>query len=129
MEKVPYLRRLMKEVDDAANFFIMDNPIPSATTLFVQHISYEDRTNGVDAVRIGRGKDVADPHWWEEQLTVAVNTVRWMTKEQHIVPEGQRVILRFDGATVADMLYVEIEGYLTRKVHSIKPIKPTPRTP
>jgi len=123
MEKIPYVKSLTETCDDAVSDFILDAPIPSGSTLFVQHISVEDRTTLAAAVRIGRGTDELNPHWWEEQLTIAVNTVRWMEKEQHIVLEGQRVILRVDGATVGDLLFVEIEGYLTEKVKSSGPFK------
>ena len=128
MEKIPYLRSLNVEVDNAATFFILDSRIPSGSTLFVQHISFEDRTNGVDAIRIGRGKDEFEPHWWEEQLTIVAATVRWMDKEQHIVPEGERVILRLDGSTLADHIFVEIEGYLTRKITGAKSFLSRKRT-
>jgi len=114
--------------DDATTFFILDNPIPSGSYLFVQAISVEDRTSGADAVRFGRGKDQYEPHWWEEQLTIALNTVRWLEKELHIVPEGQRVILRVDGATLGDHIHVHIEGYLTGKVRGTKPYRDRPRS-
>lgn len=127
MEKIPYLRTLVAECDNAATFFILDNPIPSGSYLFVQHISIEDRTSGADAVRFGRGTDENAPHWWEEQLTLVVNVIRWMEKEQHIVPEGQRVILRVDGATLGDRIFVEIEGYLTGKVKGSRPYRDRPR--
>lgn len=116
MEKIPYLRSLRELCDDAATFFIMDEPIPSGSRLFVQAISVEDETSGADAVRFGRGKDETEPHWWEEQRTVAVGTVRYVEKEIHIVPDGQRVILQVDGAEVGDIIRVEIEGYLTDKI-------------
>ena len=121
MEKIPYTRSLKVVCDNAANFFILDDPVPSGARLFVQHISIEDRTTLAAAVRFGRGKDENEPHWWEEQLTIVVNTVRWMTKEQHMVPDGQRVLLRLDGATVGDRIWVEIEGYMAPKVLSDGP--------
>jgi len=127
MEKIPYLKSLKAACDDAVTFFILDEPVHSGARLFVQHISFEDRTTLAAAVRVGRGTNENEPHWWEEQLTIVVNTVRWMTKEQHIVPDGQRVILRVDGATVGDRIYVEIEGYLTPKVVSDRPFKRQPR--
>lgn len=128
MEKIPYVKPLTAVVDNDAQYFIMDNPIPSGCYLFVQSISFEDRTTGADAVRFGKGKDESDLHWWEEQLTVVANTIRWLEKELHIVPEGERVILRVDGATEADRLHVLIEGYLTGKVKGRGPYKPTDRT-
>lgn len=127
MEKVPYTKSLKAACDNAATFFILDDPVPSGARLFVQHISVENRTTLAAAVRFGRGKDAAEPHWWEEQLTVAVNTVRWMEKEQHIVPDGQRVILRMDGATLGDRIHVEIEGYMAPKVLSAGPFTREPR--
>ena len=128
MEKIPYVKSLTETCDNAVSDFILDAPIPSGSTLFVQHISVEDRTTLAAAVRIGRGTDELNPHWWEEQLTIVVNTVRWMEKEQHIVPEGQRVIVRVDGATLGDLFFVEIEGYLTAKVKSARPFQSRDRT-
>ena len=115
MEKIPYTRSLVAVCDNAVHFFILDHPVPSGARLFVQHISVEDRTTLAAAVRFGRGTDQLEPHWWEEQLTIAVNTVRWMEKELHIVPDGERVIVRVDGATLGDRIHVEIEGYLAPK--------------
>jgi len=128
MEKIPYLKTPSVLCDNAVQFFILDDPVPSGARLFVQHISFENRTSGADAVRIGRGTDEGSPHWWEEQLQIVVNTVRWMDKEQHIVPDGQRVILRYDGATLGDRIHVEIEGYLTGKVLGAKSYKDIKRT-
>ena len=128
MEKIPYTRSLSVLCDDAVQFFIMDNPAPSSSTLFVQHISIEDRTTLAAAVRFGRGTNENDVHWWEEQLTIVVNTVRWMEKELHIVPEGQRVIIRVDGATVGDRIFAEIEGYMTVKIKGRGPYKARDRT-
>ena len=128
MEKIPYTKSLVGLCDSAVQFFILDDPIKSGSMLFVQHISVENRTSGADAVRFGRGKDQHEPHWWEEQLVLVVNVVRWTEKELHIVPDGQRVILRVDGATVGDMIHVEIEGYLTAKIEGGAPFRHRKRT-
>ena len=123
MEKIPYLRSLRAVSDDAVTFFMVTEPVPSSMWLFIQHTSEENRTTNFDAVRIGRGKDVNDPHWWEEHVTCLVDVLYWQDKILHFVPEGERVIFRFDGTTVGDRLFVEVEGYTTPKVESREPFR------
>jgi len=128
MEKIPYLRFLRAVSDDAVQFFMVTEPVPSSMWLFVQSTVEENRTNNFDAVRVGRGKDIHEPHWWEEHVTCLVNVLYWQDKEMHYVPEGERVIFRFDGTTVGDRLHVEVEGYTTPKVESRAPFKTRKRT-
>ncbi len=127
MEKIPYLRSLRAVSDDAVNFFMVTDPMPSSMWLFVQNTSEENRDNNFDAVRVGRGRDVNNPHWWEEHVTCLANVLYWQDKELHFVNEGERVIFRFDGTTVGDRLFVEVEGYLVEKVKSRAPFKPHDR--
>ena len=123
MEKIPYLRSLSAACDNAVNFFMVTEPIPSGMWLFVQNTTEENRTTNFDAIRVGRGKDSGSPHWWEEHVTCLVNVLYWQDKELHFVPEGERVIFRFDGCTVDDELFCEVEGYLTEKVIGTRPFK------
>ncbi len=118
MEKIPYLRSLKAVSDDAVNFFMVTEPIPSSMWLFVQNTVEENRTTNFDAVRVGRGTSLLEPHWWEEHVTCLVNVLYWQDKELHFVREGERVIFRFDGTTVGDELFVEVEGYTVEKVES-----------
>ena len=127
MEKIPYLRSLTAVSDGAANFFMVTEPIPSSMWLFLQHTSEEDRTTNFDAVRVGYGTDELNPHWWEEHVTCLVNVLYWMDKELHFVPEGHRVIFRFDGTTAGDRLFCEVEGYTVEKVLSREPFRPRTR--
>jgi len=128
MEKIPYLKTLRAVSDDAVNFFMVTKPVPSSTWLFVQGASMENRTTNFDAVRVGRGKDIHEPHWWEEHVTCLVDVLYWLGKELHFVPEGERVIFRFDGTTVADELICEVEGYTIEKLISGGRFKPQHRT-
>ena len=128
MEKIPYLRHLRAVSDDAVNFFMMTEPMPSSTWLFVQNTSEENTDTNFDAVRVGRGTDENDPHWWEEHVTCLVDVLYWQDKELHFVPEGQRVIFRFDGTTVGDHLRCEVEGYTVEKVESRAPYRPRKRS-
>ena len=123
MEKIPYLRSLSGLCDNAVQYFIVTEPLPSSTWLFVQHTSEENRDNNFDAVRIGRGTNTAQPHWWEEHVTCLANVLYWQDRVLHFVPEGERVIFRFDGATVGDHLFVEVEGYTVEKRLGAKPFK------
>ena len=127
MEKIPYLRSLRAVCDNAVNFFMITEPIPSSMRLFVQNTVEENRTTNFDAVRVGRGKDVLNPHWWEEHVTCLVNVLYWQDKELHLVEEGERVIFRFDGCTVGDQLFVEVEGYTVEKVLPGRPPRPRSR--
>ena len=129
MEKIPYLRSLKVLSDNAVNFFMVTEPVPSSTWLFIQHTSEENRTTNFDAVRVGRGKDIYDPHWWEEHVTCLVDVLYWQDRVLHFVREGERVIFRFDGCTLGDMIYVEVEGYTTVKTLSREPFRPRKRVP
>ena len=123
MEKIPYLRSLTALVDDAVNFFMVTDPVPSSMWLFVQSASVENRDTNFDAVRVGRGKDIHDPHWWEEHVTCLANVLYWQDKELHFVREGERVIFRLDGCTVGDRLFCEVEGYTVEKMESRAPFR------
>lgn len=127
MEKIPYLRSLKAVSDDAVQFFMFTDLMPSSMWLFVQSTVEENRTTNFDAVRVGRGTDVLNPHWWEEHVTCLVDVLYWQHKELHFVNEGERVIFRFDGTTVGDELFVEVEGYLVEKVQSRAPYRPQKR--
>lgn len=115
VELAPYKQDLNKQVDNAVQFFVLDNPIPSGLILWLQHTSEENRDNDFDAVRIGRGTDENDVHWWESHEDCTVDVIYWMDKPIFFVPEGQRVIFRFDGATVGDHVFCTIDGYLLPK--------------
>ena len=115
MEKIPYLKSLKAACDDAVNFFMFTEPLPEGTWLFVQSTVEENRTTNFDAVRVGRGRDYLNPHWWEEHVTCLVDVLYWQDKELHFVREGERVIFRFDGCTVGDRLFCEVEGYTVEK--------------
>jgi len=123
MEKIPYLRSLKAVSDDIANFFMVTEPIPKGTWLFVQNTVEENRTNNFDAIRVGRGRDQNNPHWWEEHVTCLVNVLYWQDKELHFVREGERVIFRFDGCTLGDELFCEVEGYTVEKVLPGRPFR------
>ena len=126
MEKIPYSKALRQLSDDAVNFFILDNPIGFNTWLFVQHLAVEDITTNFDNIRVGRGKDVANVFWWEDRPVPAA-VVLYNFDEMFFVPPGERVIVRFDGTTVADDLRVWIDGYTTEKVITARPDKPRKR--
>lgn len=115
VELAPYKQDIKGLCDDATEYFIMDNPIPSGLILWVQHTSEENRDNDFDAVRIGRGKDESEVHWWESHEDCEADIIYWMDKPIFFVPEGKRVIFRFDGATVGDHIFCTIDGYLLPK--------------
>lgn len=124
MEKIPYLRSLTAICDDAVNFFMVTDRLPSSMRLFVQNTTEENRTTNFDAIRVGRGTDIPEPHWWEEHVTCLVDVLYWQNKELHLVEEGERVIFRFDGCTVGDLLFVEVEGYTVEKKLPGRPFRP-----
>ena len=123
MEKIPYLRSPTGACDDAVQYFLVTEPIPSGMWLFVQNTSEENRTTNFDAVRVGHGTDRTHPHWWEEHVTCLVNVLYWQDKELHLVPEGHRVIFRFDGCTLGDRLFCEVEGYTVEKLLGTRPFR------
>ncbi len=123
MEKIPYLRSPTGLCDNIVQYFLVTEPIPSGMWLFVQNTVEENRDTNFDAVRVGRGRDRLNPHWWEEHVTCLVNVLYWQDKELHFVPEGERVIFRFDGCELGDMLYCEVEGYTVEKVIGTRPFK------
>lgn len=118
MNRIPHAENPKAISDDAAQFFILGSVIPSGLILWLQHTSEEDRDNDFDAVRIGRGTDENDVHWWESHENCLTGVVYWMDKPVFHVPEGQRVVFRFDGTTVGDSLFCTIDGYLLPKILS-----------
>lgn len=118
IELIPYTKDLKALSDNAVNYFMQSPIIPSGMILWLQHTSEEDRDSDFDAVRIGRGTDEYDVHWWESHEDCLTGVVYWMDKPVFFVPEGQRVIFRFDGTTVGDHLYCTVDGYLLPKMLS-----------
>ena len=118
VELAPYKQDIRALCDNAVEFFVLDNPIPSGLILWLQHTSEENRDNDFDAVRIGRGTAEDNVHWWESHETCLTDVIYWMDKPIFFVPEGQRVIFRFDGATVGDHIFCTVDGYLLPKVVS-----------
>ena len=123
MEKIPYLKSLKAACDDVVNFFMFTEPLPESTWLFVQGASVENRTTNFDAVRVGRGNSYLNPHWWEEHVTCLVDVLYWLGKEVHFVAEGERVIFRFDGCTLGDRIFCEVEGYTSEKMIPGRPFR------
>ena len=123
VELIPYAKDLSKLSDNAVNFFVLGPVIPTGMILWLQHTSEEDRDNDFDAVRIGRGTDEFDVHWWESHEDCLTGVIYWMDKPLLFVPEGKRVIFRFDGTTVGDHLFCTIDGYLLPKMLSSDVVK------
>lgn len=117
MEKIPYLKDLKAGSDGAAEFFLMDDPMKSGQWLFIQHATMENETTAFTRLRIGQGKDEFDVHWWEEWVGPGVDILYW-AEELFFVPEGHRVITRWDGTTAGDRLAAYLDGYTTPKVLS-----------
>ena len=117
MEKIPYLKPLKAVSDGAAIFYLMDNPMPSGTWLFIQHAAMENETTAFTRLRIGQGTDASHIHWWEEEPNPALGVLYW-AEELFFVPEGHRVITRWDGTTAGDRLAAYLDGYTTPKVQS-----------
>ena len=114
MEKIPYSKPLTAVSDAAALFYILDNPMMSSTWLFVQHIAVEDVTTNFNNIRVGRGTDQYDVHWWRDRPVPAAGVV-YHFDEIFFVPPGERVVVRFDGTVAGDRLRVWIDGYTTEK--------------
>ena len=123
MEKIPYTRHVKAISDGAALFYMLDNPVPSGTWLAVQHITVEDETTNFDQIRVGQGKDQYDVHWWEDAPVPAAAGL-YEFEELFFVQELQRVVVRLDGTTEADLLNVWIDGYTWAKVISGAPFRP-----
>jgi len=115
MEKIPYIRDLKAVSTGAAVMYILDNPVPTATWLCVQHITVEDETTNFDQIRVGQGPNEFNVHWWEDQPAPAAG-VLYEFEELFFVPELHRVIVRLDGTTLNDRLNVWIDGYTWEKV-------------
>lgn len=122
MEKIPYIKDLKAVSDGAALFYVQDDPIKSGTWLFVQLITVENETTNFDNIRVGQGTDDSDVHWWEDRPVPAAG-VLYEFEPLFFVPDGHRVIVRFDGTTAGDRLRVWINGYTSEKVISGRPFR------
>lgn len=118
MEKIPYTRTLKKISAAAAQEFILDQVVKSGHWLFVQNLACEDETSAPSQIRVGRGTDQHEVHWWECEPAPALGVLYHSEKPLHFVPEGNRVIARFDGTVAGDQLRAYVDGYLTPKVKS-----------
>jgi len=120
MEKIPYTRYLKAISAGEALLYILDNPVPTSTWLCVQHITVEDETTNFDQIRVGQGRDEFHVHWWEDAPVPAAG-VLYEFEELFFVQELNRVIVRLDGTTAADLLNVWIDGYTWEKRVSGRP--------
>lgn len=118
MEKIPYSRTVRAVSTGAAQFFLMDERIKSGHWLFIQNLAVEDETTAPSKIRVGRGTDERNVHYWEEEPAPALGVLFTTVKPLHQVPEGNRVIVRFDGTVAGDRLAAFIDGYLTPKVEA-----------
>ena len=118
MEKIPYTRTLKKISIAAAQEFLMDQVVKAGQWLFVQNLACEDETSAPTQIRVGRGTDESEVHWWECEPNPALGVVYHTEKDLLFVPEGNRVITRFDGTVAGDQLRAYIDGYLTPKIPS-----------
>ena len=125
MEKIPYTRTIKKPCDDIVSCYLLGQVVKAGQWLFVQNLACEDETSAPTQIRVGRGKDEAEVHWWECEPNPALGVVYHTEKDLLFVPEGNRVIARFDGTVAGDQLRVYIDGYLTPKVLSrrVFPVK------
>ena len=128
MEKIPYTRTLKKISGGAAQEFLLGSVVKSGHWLFVQNGACEDETSAPTQIRIGRGKDEAEVHWWECEPNPALGVLYHTEKDLLFVPEGNRVVARFDGTVAGDQLRVYIDGYLTPKVLSRQVFRRRERT-
>ena len=120
MEKIPYTRYLKASSAGEALLYILDNPVPTSTWLCVQHITVEDETTNFNNIRVGQGRDEFHVHWWEDAPVPAAG-VLYEFEELFFVQELNRVIVRLDGTTAADLLNVWIDGYTWEKRVSGRP--------
>lgn len=118
MEKIPYTRTLEAISDGSAQFFVLGQVVKSGQWLFVQNLAVEDETSAPTQIRVGRGRDESEVHWWECEPAPALGVAYHTEKPLHFVPEGERVVARFDGTVAQDQLRVYVDGYLTPKVLS-----------
>ena len=117
MEKIPYVREMMVLSTGAAEIFMLDNPMITGQWLFIQHDTMEDETNNFTGVLIGQGRDATSVHWWEEEANPVLGVLYW-AENMFYVPEGHRVIIRWDGTTAGDTLRAYLDGYTSPKVLS-----------
>ena len=123
MEKIPYTRTIKKPCDDIVSCYLLGQVVKSGQWLFIQNLAAEDETTAPTQIRVGRGRDESEVHWWECEPNPAAGVLYHTEKTLLFVPEMERVIARFDGATLEDILAVYVDGYLTPKVLSRKVFK------
>jgi len=111
IERIPYAKNHKKISDNAVQFFIEGEVVKSGWWLWLLHTCEYDEDNDFDGVRIGRGTDQYEVHWWESHEDCTAGVLYWMDKPTFFIPPGQKLIVRFDGTTVGDHLYVTVDGY------------------
>ena len=115
--KIPYTRELKLISDGAAAVHVYDHPVRSGLWLFLQHVGARDLDNAPTKIIVARGvKDVVS-HLFEEEPAPAAD-VLYHTEKTYFIPEGQNLIVIFEGTVEGDHLEVYLDGYLTPKVEA-----------
>lgn len=125
MEKIPYTQTLKARSEAPGTYYIRDNKVDSGWWLFVQHFACKDIETAPSKIIVGRGKDEAIDHPFEEEGAPAVDTWYHSEKPLYFVPEGERMIAEFQTTVLNDQLRFVIDGYLTPKRLSdkVEPLK------
>ena len=115
--KIPYTRELKLISDGAAEVMVYDQPVRSGLWLFLQHVGARDIESAPTKIIVARGvKDVVS-HLFEEEPAPAAD-VLYHTEKTYFIPEGQNLIVIFEGTVAGDHLEVYPDGYLTPKVEA-----------
>lgn len=88
---------------------VLDDVVPPGQAVIATYVGVENRTTAYTRLVLGvRDGDNFYPMYEED--SPAADNVYWM---EHVIiaREGQRICARLTGATAADQIHMEIQGY------------------
>lgn len=113
LERV-YQKRIDHAASGAAIEDVTDDPVDVGKTLIVQAVAVIDQTTAFTKLRIGYKRGSLF-HGFFEQDTAALNTT-YNLDVPMILIEGDMVCAQLVGATAADKVIIEIQGYEGRMI-------------
>ena len=112
-QKFEYKKQAKEISDGSTNVDIEFPAVDDGWKRTLQHISCEDETSGCDEIRIGYVTQFGVYHWWVEQETAQAGVLYWIS-DPKVIQEGDKLVIRFTGTTLNDILSAYVDGFSER---------------
>ena len=108
--KDDYKEPLGKASDNATNFDLKGPQVKRGERLVLQRISAVNETDSFTTLRFGVEK-TGVISWFSHQASPIADVYYWENKGIPHLVEGERLVVRFSGATVGDKCRANLFGY------------------